>query len=99
MRALGRSARWRAAWAWCSRSLSKKNFSPDGKLVVTGSEANVKIWDARTGAEVSNHGRCNFVKRGLDVIQKEAWLFYRTSSGVRLCWELEEPLSPEASQT
>ena len=28
---------------------------------------------------------------GLDVIRKEAWPFYRTSSGVRLCWELEEP--------
>ena len=28
---------------------------------------------------------------GADVIQKEAWPFYRTISGVRLCWELEEP--------
>ena len=28
---------------------------------------------------------------GLDVIQKEAWPFYKTSSGVRLSWELEEP--------
>ena len=26
---------------------------------------------------------------------KEAWLFCRTSSGVRLCWELEEPKGPE----
>ena len=25
------------------------------------------------------------------MIRKEAWLFYRTSSGVRLCWELGEP--------
>ena len=25
------------------------------------------------------------------MIRKEAWSFYRTSSGVRLCWELEEP--------
>ena len=24
--------------------------------------------------------------RGLDVIRKEAWPFYRTSSGVLLCW-------------
>jgi len=31
---------------------------------------------------------------GLDVIRKEAWSFYRTSSGVRLCWELEEPKGP-----
>ena len=32
---------------------------------------------------------------GLDVIRKEAWPFYRTSSGVRLCWELEEPKGPK----
>ena len=30
-----------------------------------------------------------------DVIRKEAWLFCRTSSGVRLCWELEEPTGPQ----
>jgi hypothetical protein len=30
-------------------------------------------------------------EEGLDVIRKEAWLFCRASSGVRLCWELEEP--------
>ena len=29
-----------------------------------------------------------------DVIRKEAWHFYRTISGVRLCWELEEPEGP-----
>ena len=33
--------------------------------------------------------------RGLDVIRKEAWPFYRTISGVRLCWELEEPKGPK----
>ena len=32
---------------------------------------------------------------GLDVIRKEAWPFYRTSSGVRLCWELKEPKGPK----
>ena len=32
---------------------------------------------------------------GPDVIRKEAWSFYRTSSGVRLCWELEEPKGPK----
>ena len=32
---------------------------------------------------------------GLDVIRKEAWSFYRTISGVRLCWELEEPKGPQ----
>ena len=30
-----------------------------------------------------------------DVIRKEAWPLYRTSSGVRLCWELEEPKGPK----
>ena len=28
---------------------------------------------------------------GPDVIRKEAWPFCRTISGVRLCWDLEEP--------
>jgi hypothetical protein len=32
------------------------------------------------------------VTGGPDVIQKAAWPFYRTISGVRLCWELEEPV-------
>ena len=35
------------------------------------------------------------IARGLDVIRKEARPVYRTSSGVRLCWELEEPKGPE----
>ena len=29
------------------------------------------------------------------VIRKEAWPFYTTISGVRLCWELEEPQGPK----
>ena len=33
---------------------------------------------------------------GLDVVRKEAWSLYRASSGVRLCWELEEPKGPKA---
>ena len=35
---------------------------------------------------------------GLDVIRKEAWPFYSTGSGVRLCWELEEPEGPKAHE-
>ena len=31
------------------------------------------------------------------VIRKEAGLFCRTSSSVRLCWELEEPKGPKGS--
>ena len=27
--------------------------------------------------------------------RKEAWSFYETVSGVRLCWELEEPKGPK----
>ena len=34
--------------------------------------------------------------RGLDVVRKEAWSFYRTISDVRLCWELEEPHRPHS---
>ena len=34
------------------------------------------------------------VQGGVDVIRKEAWSLYRTISGVRLCWELEEPKGP-----
>ena len=29
------------------------------------------------------------------MIRQEAWPFYRTSSGVRLGWELEEPKGPK----
>jgi len=32
---------------------------------------------------------------GLNVIRREAWLFCGTSSGVRICWELEEPGGPK----
>ena len=32
---------------------------------------------------------------GLNVVRKEAWLFCRGTSGVRLCWELEEPEGPK----
>ena len=34
-----------------------------------------------------------------DVIRKEAWPFYRTSSGVRICWELEESKGPEGDNS
>ena len=30
--------------------------------------------------------------------RKEAWPFYRTISGVRLCWGIEEPKGPEGPQ-
>jgi len=32
-----------------------------------------------------------------DVIRKEAWPFYRTIPGVRLCWKLEEPKGPKGA--
>ena len=32
------------------------------------------------------------------MIRKEAWSFYRTISGVRLCWELKEPKGPKKGQ-
>ena len=49
------------------------------------------------------HSLCSlrsFTTKGfLDVIQKEAWPFYRSSSGVRLCWELEKPQEPKGGST
>ena len=33
------------------------------------------------------------------MIRKEAWPFYRTISGVCLCWELEEPKGLEGRET
>ena len=32
---------------------------------------------------------------GLDVVRKEVWPSYRSSSGVRLWWELKEPKGPK----
>ena len=34
-------------------------------------------------------------KVGPDVIRKGAWSFFKSISGVRLCWELEEPKGPK----
>ena len=50
-----------------------------------------------THMQISAHGVVEQLH--LDVIRKEAWLFCRTTSGVRLCWELEEPRGPEGSHT
>ena len=39
-----------------SRDVNSVTFSPDGKGVVSGSSDElVKIWNAKTGAEVCNH--------------------------------------------
>jgi len=47
---------------------------------------------APTTLEGTKH---NSFSGGLDVIRKEVWPFYRTSSGVRLCWEVEDPEGPQ----
>ena len=39
--------------------------------------------------------RCLVCTGEADVIRKETWFFYRTSSGVRLCCELEGPKGPK----
>ena len=38
-----------------------------------------------------------FCTGGLDVIRNEAWSFYRTISGVRLHWVVEEPTGPKGT--
>ena len=41
--------------AGCSSAVASVDFSPDGKKFVSGSaDALVKIWDTKTGAEVSS---------------------------------------------
>ena len=49
--------------------------------------------DQMSGFESSPSGKRRLGR--LDVIRKEAWPFYRTIPGVRLCWELEESTGPE----
>ena len=60
---------------------------------------------ARSSLEPS-HARCGYPLAGASailctggpgVIRMEAWPFYRTISGVRLCWELEEPKGPKGT--
>ena len=56
------------------------------------------------GGEIQVSGCCDPVGAGDDgtwgpyVIRKEAWSFYRTISGVRPCWELEEPQGPKGGR-
>ena len=69
----------------CDKVARGVSFSPDGKRVVSGLwDQLVTIWDTDTGAEVSSFegGCCGSGK--LDVIRKEAGLFCRASSSVRL---------------
>jgi len=53
-----------------------------------------RIWCSGRPTSPSDRD-CAVLVGGLDVIRKEARPFYRTSSGVRLCWELEEPKGPK----
>ena len=53
---------------------------------------------ARNACSCVDRGRlCNaiFCTGGPDVIRKQAWPFYRTIFGVRICWELEEAKGPK----
>ena len=47
------------------------------------------------GVTETRHSNTIVCSGGLDVIRKEAWSFYRTISGVCLCWELEKPKGPK----
>ena len=58
------------------------------------------VWGACSlrGIQMPGIPRAFAVVRGRgfsqDLGRKEAWLSFRTNSGVRLCWELEEPKLP-----
>ena len=54
-------------------------------------------WLQRHPEAGSSHTRSILCTGGPGVIRKEAWSFYRTISGVRLCWQLEEPEGPKGS--
>ena len=47
------------------------------------------------GGGVSRYPCNSLASARADVIRKEAWSFRRTNSGVRLCWQLEEPNGPK----
>ena len=49
--------------------------------------------DRDTGTERFEEGAPASLRRA----RKEAWPFCRTISGVRLCWELEEPKGPKGT--
>jgi len=54
-----------------------------------------KVPPPRSALQSAHLGPWNASLPGvLNVIRKDAWPFCRTSSGVRLCWELEQPQGP-----
>jgi len=63
-------------------------------------EENRVLFEARGERRTDwSHFEARICTGGPDVIRKEAWSFYRTISGVRLCWELEEPKGPKEAST
>ena len=60
-------------------------------------------WIRTSGLSIENSfsslrnttGAAILCRGGPGVIRKEAWPFYRSVPGVRLCWELEEPRGPK----
>ena len=68
-----------------------------GNRKITSSRPVVVVSRASTtsAAQARPTSYSTFAPSSVDVIQKEAWPFYRTISGVRLYWVLEEPKGPK----
>ena len=73
------------------------HYGPSANLLVLLSVRHAPLWPNSHPFEdtLLAGSAATLCTGGLDVIRKEAWSFYRTISGVRLCWELEEPEGPE----
>ena len=71
------------------RELAREEWDLD-PLVET-----VKVLQTQEGLDRPTNPIYIYTKSKIDMIRKEAWPFYRTSSGVCLCWDLEEPEGPK----
>ena len=87
-------------WSICSNALDHEpevGIKPSADLLVLVCKRHELLWpNSHPFEDTLLAGSAAILcAGGLDVIRKEAWSFYRTISGVRLCWELEEPGGPK----
>jgi hypothetical protein len=73
----------RSLWGWCLLGTPVHVHTSDASTFQLGTATTAHAAPCRPHARAV-----------IDVIRKEAWCFYRTISGVHLCWELEEPKGP-----